>query len=74
MKIQVRTTSDWSALYIDGVKSIDGHTLHWSHVLDALGIEYDSQEIELPPDFRDYTHYIDFTDKVEDINVGKYEE
>jgi hypothetical protein len=33
---------DWEGLFIDGKLVREGHSLHWSHVLEALGIEYDS--------------------------------
>lgn len=33
---------DWEGLFVDGKLKEEGHSLHWSHVLDALGIEYET--------------------------------
>lgn len=70
--VEVRETNDWSALYINGRRALEGHTLYWAHVLDTLGIAYNRADVELPSDFTDETHYIHFADHLEDIVVSKY--
>jgi hypothetical protein len=67
MKIEFVSCDDWVAMYIDGKKAEDGHSLHYSHVLDALKIEYTSREIEVPSDAD-----IDFADDINEIKVISY--
>ncbi len=64
------TASDWVAMYIDGIKIIEGHSLHYSHVLDALGIPYTQQSGPK----EGMGEYVDFTDRLEDISIVKYED
>lgn len=69
MKIEFVSCDDWVAMYIDGKKVEDGHILHYSHVLDALKIEYTSLEIGVPEDCD-----IDFADDINDIKIINYDE
>jgi len=47
MKVHIITDlyGDWIALYKDGSKVAEGHSLDEKQVLDALGIEYTESEI-----------------------------
>lgn len=40
---------DWEALYVDGRKIIENHSLSSTQVLDALGIEYERREVPEDP-------------------------
>jgi hypothetical protein len=44
MTVVLVRADDWIALYLDGIKKAEGHSLSPEHVLGALGIEYTSQE------------------------------
>lgn len=78
MRIDIRSCSDWEALYIDGILYEEGHSLQWPRILqqlsDRLYITVTDEEIEVPPDFSDDTHYIHFEDRLEDISVGRYDD
>ena len=45
-KIHVAECDDWIALYIDGERVIQGHSLSWTEVLDALELEYTGEYYE----------------------------
>lgn len=62
--------SDWVAMYVNGIKVCEGHSLHYSHVLDALGIQYTQQSGPK----EEMGTYVDFTDRIEDITLVRYEE
>lgn len=69
------TGDDWVALYIDGKKVEEGHSLHWSHVLDALGIKYEQQEApKIPAEDVNAGHVIDvnYADRLEDVGLIYY--
>lgn len=72
--IQFRSCDDWVAMYVDGTLVLENHTLHWRHVLSALGIDFEDEEIDMPTDFSDETHYVEFAQRIEDIKVGRYAE
>lgn len=40
---------DWVAMYIDGRKVAEGHSLNEYQVLDALGVPYTSEEVDDDP-------------------------
>lgn len=42
MDINVVQYDDWVDLYIDDKLASSGHSLHYSHLLDALGLPYNS--------------------------------
>jgi hypothetical protein len=71
MKIEFVTASDWIAMYVDGVKVVDGHSLAYFHILDALGLPYeDARYIECD----DEKEWINFAEKIEDVKLHKYDE
>lgn len=45
-EITFALTNDWVAMYVNGKKVADGHSLHYIYVLDALGIEYTTKDID----------------------------
>ncbi len=54
---------DWEAMYIDGVKVAEGHQLKWWHVLVALGVRYQCQEMPNEVEgaqFQDYAHELKY--------------
>ncbi len=83
MRIDVRSCDDWSALYIDGVLKLENHSLYWAHVVEAIqeallksgttfSIEVTREDVPLPDNFSDETHYVEFTEKLQDIKVSEY--
>lgn len=66
------SSDDWVALYIDGTKAIDGHSLHWSHVLDALGVRYERREAPVIESGRNGD--VIFGETLEDVAVHYYSE
>ena len=53
---------DWEALYVDGEKKREGHSLHWSHVLEALEIPYtECEAVALDPR---WPETVDFPDRL----------
>lgn len=71
-RVEFVHVDDWTVLYIDGIKAIENHSLHYTHVLDALDIAYIQRELELPKNYNDWDYFIEFADNVEDIKVEKY--
>jgi hypothetical protein len=51
MRVRFITSSDgdWVAMYVDGVKVAEGHSISRYDVLDALDIPYASEEIDVDP-------------------------
>lgn len=45
MKVDLVQWNDWAALYVDGDLKSSGHSLHVTHVLDALGIEWEQMYV-----------------------------
>jgi hypothetical protein len=45
-KINFVNAEDWAGLYIDGKLVLEDHNLHWGQVLEALGIDYESDTID----------------------------
>lgn len=68
MIINFVRADDWVVMYVDGVKKAEGHSLHYSHILDALGLAHTTREIEC----NDETHWIDFAERIEDVKLNKY--
>jgi hypothetical protein len=48
-RVELRTSSlgDWIAIYVDGEKKADGHSLHPREILAAVGITPSEQEMPL---------------------------
>lgn len=46
MKLHIAECDDWIGLYVDGKLVQEGHSLHWSHLLETLNLEYTSQYYE----------------------------
>ncbi len=46
MKISIYKVEDWQALYIDGKKVFENHTITPEDILDAMNIEYTSTYID----------------------------
>lgn len=40
---------DWEALYVDGKKVEETHTISMRKALQALGVEFTSEEVEAEP-------------------------
>jgi hypothetical protein len=38
-------SGDWEQLYLDGKRGYGNHSLHWTDVLNALGIDYETHEV-----------------------------
>lgn len=76
--VDVRYVDDWEALYVDGVLYEQGHHINWHAVLEELfakvNVTFVSEEVQLPLDFSDDTHYVHFEDRIEEISVGRYDE
>ena len=69
MKIEFVSCSDWIAMYIDGKLAVDGHSLAYFHILDALNLEYTSREIEVPENAD-----VDFAENISDIKIINYDD
>lgn len=37
---------DWEAVYIDGVLASQGHSINWMHVIEELGCNAYTQEVD----------------------------
>lgn len=76
-RLDIRYCDDWEALYVDGVLYEENHSLNWRRLLvelsGRLGTCVTAEPIDVPEDFDDSTHYIDFADRLEDIAVGRYD-
>jgi hypothetical protein len=44
--IKVVSADDWTGLYIDGKLKLENHNLHWDEILDAIGVDYESDVID----------------------------
>lgn len=40
---------DWIALYKDGVKVAEGHSIYVTEALEVLGIEFTKEEVDVDP-------------------------
>lgn len=71
-RVTIVSVEDWEALYIDGKKVDEGHSLRLSDVLKALGIyaEFRDLEADLEPDAPDGE--FDFADNLEDVKYVPY--
>ena len=47
MRIDIRECDDWVALYKDGKKVEEGHSVPLKHALEALGIEFNAVWLEV---------------------------
>jgi hypothetical protein len=71
MKIQFVTAGDWIAMYVDGKLKVEGHSLAYFHILDALGLPYEEPR---HIDCDDENEWVDFADNIEDVKLHKYDE
>ena len=70
MKIQFVSADDWIAMYVDGLKKVEGHSLAYFHILEALGLPYeDSIHVHYDPE----KEWIDFAEDIKYLAVYKYE-
>jgi hypothetical protein len=70
MKVNIAQWDDgeWYALYVDGKNVFEGHSLYWRELLDALGVEYEVDEVPGDEDGEEFvgiSHYSDFKKELE---------
>jgi len=65
------SSGDWEALYLNGVKVADGHSLSPSDIFQALEIPLESREIQEPDDVEGE---VDFTPGLKDVKFVAYPE
>jgi hypothetical protein len=48
MKIVVVGSSngDWEGMYVDGKLKVQGHSIHWTDALEALGLKFEQHEAD----------------------------
>lgn len=54
---------DWVAMYVDGKKVNEGHSLPYWEVLDQLGVKFEGREVDSDP----YAADNGFPDRLEDL-------
>lgn len=62
---------DWEALYLDGIKTVEGHSLRPRDIFEALGVQVEFREIQSPVDIEGE---IDFAQRLEDVRFEPYRE
>jgi hypothetical protein len=55
MDIVIKRTADWEALYIDGEKALENHSLPTYAIVEAMGYDYEDEYI--PEDEVDLTTF-----------------
>ena len=66
-KITLVNLDDWEAIYIDGKKALDGHSIRITELLDLLGIDY--KELEITDEFMKKTEETGYVpDNESDLN------
>ncbi len=57
--LHLRAVDDWIAIYIDGKRAYEGHSIDPRTLLDIIGVDYSSEYIE-PDEYDEVT--IEFPD------------
>lgn len=65
------SSGDWEALYVNGTKQDEGHSLRVTEVVKLLGFTVETQEIKEPTDVEGE---VDFSEKLEDVKFVPYPE
>lgn len=58
-------SGDWEALYLEGVKVLEGHTLQLDRVLDMIGVKAEFSEV-----IEDENGDAEFPDDLDECNFG----
>jgi hypothetical protein len=70
MKVNIAYWDDgeWYTLYVNNKNVFEGHSLYWRDLLDAIGVEYEEDEVpggEVGEEFVGIAHYQDFKKELE---------